>query len=252
MKRVHHALIGPPLALAAAACLYLALASCGDPAAEDEPQDGAAGRDAAPDVPAVIDGALPGDAGAQPDAADAAVDACGVCASGACTDGGCDPAVFLTSKEYTGAIGDGGVTAADDECAALATSAGLPGKFRAWIASPGGSSPATRFESRSTRPYRLVDGTRVAADYAALGSTLEAPIGLTEKRVPIVFAYVWTAAERNGNAIADGGDCAGWTSGDAGVSGGSGESDDVVEEWTKYADIACSTPARLYCFEQRP
>ena len=160
--------------------------------------------------------------------------------------------MFLTSKEYTGAIGDGGVGSADQECAALAAAAGLPGKFRAWLASAGGSAPASRFENKSTRPYRLVDGTRIAADFAALGKTLGAPIGLTEKRTAVVFAYVWTAAERNGSPTADGGDCVGWTSADPGASGGAGESDDVVEEWTKYNDIACSTLGRLYCFEQQP
>lgn len=210
----------------------------------------------APDVDRPVVDAAPidsgGDAGGPRDAGDAALDACGVCASGACTDGGCDPAVFLTSKEYAGAIGDGGVVAADQECATLAAAAGLPGKYRAWLATADGASPANRFENKSTRPYRLVDGTRVAADFSALAKTLEAPIGLTEQRTAVVFAYVWTAAERNGSSIADGGDCAGWTSADPAASGGAGESDDVVEEWTKYNDIACSTLARLYCFEQRP
>ena len=247
---MQHALIGASLALGAAACLHLASCSGGDEGSEAL-ADAAVARDAFEEDSAVLDGPSVDSAGDAGGPTDAAV-ACGVCASGACTDGGCDPAVFLTSKEYAGAIGDGGVGSADQECAALAAAAGLPGKFRAWIATADGSSPATRFENKSSRPYRLVDGTRVAADFAALGKTLEAPIALTEKRAAIAFAYVWTAAERKGTAIADGGDCAGWTSSDLAVNGGAGESDDVVEEWTKYNDIACSTLARLYCFEQRP
>lgn len=251
MKRVHHALIGTSLALGAAAC-FVHLAGCsGDDQGRDASADAAAAADAPHQDPAVVVDSA-GDGRGPAEAGDAAVDACGVCASGACTDGGCDPAVFLTSKEYTGAIGDGGVGSADQECAALAAASGLPGKYRAWLASADGSSPANRFEHRSARPYRLVDGTRVAADFSALGKTLEAPIGMTEKRTAIAFAYVWTAAERNGTAIADGGDCAGWSSSDAGMNGGAGESDDVVDEWTKYNDIACSTTARLYCFEQLP
>ena len=249
MKSVHHALIGTALALGAAACLHLA--SCSSEEGGDPSADAAVAPDVAVDGH-VVDAAAADSAADAGGPADAAVDACGVCASGACTDGGCDPAVFLTSKEYAGAIGDGGVVAADQECATLAAAAGLSGKYRAWLAMADGSAPASRFENKSTRPYRLVDGTRVAADFASLGKTLEAPIGLTEQRTAIAFAYVWTAAERNGTSIADGGDCAGWTSSDAAVNGGAGESDDVVEEWTKYADIACSTMARLYCFEQRP
>ena len=249
---MHHALIGTSLALAAA-CLQLV--SCADAEEGRDAADAAVGADALPGDSAVTDGATvdsAGDAGVGTDAADGAIDACGVCASGACSDGGCDPAVFLTSKEYTGAIGDGGVGAADQECAALAAAAGLPGKFRAWLASADGGSPATRFENKSTRPYRLLDGKRVAADFTALGTTLEAPIFVTEKRTAVAFAYVWTAAERNGTPIADGGDCAGWTSSDANANGGAGESDDVVDEWTKYNEIGCATMARLYCFEQRP
>ena len=61
-----------------------------------------------------------------------------------------------------------------------------------------------------------------------------------------------TAADRDGTARPDAGDCAGWTSSSAAIKGGSGESDDTVEEWTKFDDIACSKKARLYCFEQGP
>lgn len=233
-------------------CLYLA--SCGgDGAIATDARDATAGGDATLAHPVVPDGARDvsaGDAHPSADAADAA-DACGTCASGSCSDGGCDPAVFLSSREYTGAIGDGGVIAADDECASLAKAAGVPGAFRAWLASADGASPASRF-IKSSRPYRLLDGTLVAADFSALSKTLATSFGLTEQRTAVAFAYVWTAAERDGTPIAGGGDCSGWSTSDSAIVGGSGESDDVVEEWTKFEDIACSTKARLYCFEQRP
>ncbi len=255
MKRVYHAWVLAPAMLSTLA--WLLVAGCGggsDGLAAGA--DGAATRDATPANPVVVDGASASDArsdgAAASDAGSDAADACAICASGMCTNGGCDPAVFLTSREYTGAIGDGGVSAADHECSALASAAGVPGTFRAWLASADGASPATRFEHRSTRPYRLLDGTLVAANFGALDKTLATSIGLTEKRTAISFAYVWTGADRNGTPTADAGDCLGWTSSDAVNGGGSGESDDTVEEWTKFQDIACSTHARLYCFEQRP
>ena len=258
MNRMHHACISASLGLASTA--WLLLGGCGGDAERGSATvDAGAGGpgDATPAHPVVGDAGSVGDAGrpavdAASDAASDAADACAGCASRRCTSGGCDPAVFLTSKEYTGAIGDGGVASADRECAALASAAGVPGTFRAWLATADGASPATRFEHRSIRPYRLLDGTLVAADFAALGKTLATTIGLTEKRTAISFAYVWTAAERSGAPIADAGDCLGWTSSDALAMGGSGESDDASEEWTKFQDIACSTKARLYCFEQRP
>jgi hypothetical protein len=232
----------------------LQLASCGgDGTIATDASDAASGGDATlahPVVPDAAPDAFADDALTVTDAGDAA-DACGTCASGSCTDGGCDPAVFLSSREYTGAIGDGGVVSADEECALLAKAAGVPGTFRAWLASADGAAPASRFV-KSSRPYRLLDGTLVAADFAALTKTLATSFGLTEQRTAVAFAYVWTAAERNGTPIAGAGDCAGWTTSDSTVMGGSGESDDVVEEWTKFQDIACSTKARLYCFEQRP
>lgn len=257
MKRVHHAWVLTLLVLYAFAWVFIA--GCGgDSERVAAGSDGGGPVNGTPAHPVVVEGGSASDAGSDAAApADAGSDAgsdaaCASCASGMCTSGGCDPAVFLTSKEYTGAIGDGGVASADRECAALASAAGVPGTFRAWLATADGASPATRFEHHSTRPYRLLDGTLVAADFAALGKTLATTIGLTEKRTAISFAYVWTAAERSGAPIADAGDCLGWTSSDALAMGGSGESDDLSEEWTKFQDIACSTKARLYCFEQRP
>ena len=234
-----------------ASATFLHLSSCGGAGSGDGVADAMAGGDAVGAEPRVVDGSAPDSTRDASDASDAA-DACASCASGACGDGGCDPAVFVTSKEYAGAIGDGGVVAADQECAALAAAAGLPGTFRAWLSAAGQSSPSARFTNKSTRPYRRLDGTQVAADFGALASTLKSTISFTEKRVEIPFSYVWTATNGDGMATIGGGDCAGWTSADPAVKGGSGESDDTVSEWTAFGDTACSMMARLYCFEQPP
>ena len=190
----------------------------------------------------------PSDAGAASDA----VVACVSCASDACTNGGCDPAVFVTSKEYTGKIGNGGVAAADQECAALAAAAGVPGTFQAWLSGAGALPPATRFANKSSRPYRMLDGRPVAAHFEALTIDLEHSISVTEKRADIGFSFVWTATNKYGTEAVGGGDCAGWTSDDPTAKGWAGESDDFNYEWTAFGDIACSKLARLYCFEQRP
>lgn len=244
-------ILGASLLVGAMACL--AGSGCLDSGSAEGLADAMAGGDVVGAEAGVGDGSTgldASDAQAATDGGDAAV-ACVGCASGACTAGECDPAVFVTSKEYTGVIGDGGVASADAECAALAAAAGLPGTFKAWL-SAAGSSPSTRFTSKSARPYRLLNGKRVAASFAGLAGTLDNPISVTEARVDIGFAYVWTATDGNGTPTPDAGTCAGWTSSDVAVKGGSGESDDIVPEWTSFGDIPCSTLARLYCFEESP
>jgi hypothetical protein len=242
--------VAASLLMTSATCLHVS--SCSDDttitSADASPGD-APGGDTA-DTRPTDDGAA-GDASADAvDASDAA-DACARCASGSCDQAGCDPAVFVTSKVYTGMIGDGGTAAADHECAALAAAAGLPGTFRAWLSAGGASAPASRF-ARSSRKYRLLDGRPVAGNFALLAMNLESTISFTETRVEVPFSYVWTATNGDGTRPPDGGDCAGWTSSDAGDVGGAGESDDTVSEWTSFGDVPCSTTARLYCFEQGP
>ena len=51
--------------------------------------------------------------------------------------------VFLTSSRHTGALG--GVAGADTICRGLAADAGLPGLYRAWIATDTTDDPASRF-----------------------------------------------------------------------------------------------------------
>lgn len=224
-------------------CMAILAVSCG---ANDEP--GGAGLDAGSEdahakETSTGENALV-DASQDVVVIDAALDA------DACGDGGCDPVVFLTSKDYTGAMG--GVLAADQECTMLATAAGLTGTFKAWLSAADAGPPATRFKQKSTEPYRLRDGRRVAVDFAAFTKLLEAPISVTEKGEDVGFAYVWTATDPNGTATSGATDCKGWTSDDANETGGTGESDDQSDEWTIFMNLPCSTRARLYCFEQRP
>ena len=72
--------------------------------------------------------------------------------------------VFLSSATYDGNLG--GLSGADAKCQGLATAAGLPGIYKAWL-SDGTSAPSTRFVP-SSGPYQLVTGTPIAANFTDL------------------------------------------------------------------------------------
>ena len=134
----------------------------------------------------------------------------------------------------------------------LPSEAGLPGagSYLAWL-SAGGASPSTRFTQASV-PYRRVDGTTVASDWADLttcaGSPvvcLLAPINVDEDGGAVSFALVWTGTSVGGAPGPS--DCGGWLTIDAvgttGILGGTGP------EWTAGTG-ACVNFQRLYCFQQ--
>lgn len=72
--------------------------------------------------------------------------------------------VFATSTYYTGDLG--GSTGADSKCMERASAANLIGNFKAWI-STSTSSPFTTF-IKSNVPYKRVDGTTIANNWADL------------------------------------------------------------------------------------
>src|SRR4051794_402552 len=72
--------------------------------------------------------------------------------------------VFVSSALYSGALG--GLSGADSKCQGLAAAAGLPGSYKAWLADTTGA-PISRFV-HSTGPYRLVNGTTIAANWTDL------------------------------------------------------------------------------------
>ena len=99
--------------------------------------------------------------------------------------------VFASSQSYRGNLG--GLAGADAKCPARADAAGLPGTYRAWLSTATESAGGRM--TPSTLPYVLVNGVRVAANFADLvDGTLENPISVTEKGVSVSsFLIVWTA-----------------------------------------------------------
>lgn len=179
-------------------------------------------------------------------------------------DDSCSPActldrllVFVSSVRYTGALG--GLAGADAKCQALATTAGLPGEFKAWL-SDGVETPMTRF--KHGLPYVRVDKQLVAEDLAGLSSMsmLGSPIAMTEHGVVITEASdcddvqdkVWTNVDSEG---APGGsfDCAGWTRTDglAPMDGGIGAAHAIDAGWSDGpCEVTCAARLGLYCFQQ--
>ncbi len=192
-------------------------------------------------------------------------------------------AVFVTSKAYPGNLvikdpqEQSGLRGADEICRGLAADALLPQSelFMAWL-SDGDDSPATRFvpaeNGAAVRPYALLDGTLIAADWFELADgVIENRINLTElwlvnngegDNVTVNFEEVWTNTSPHGESLGPGQSCGEWESASAddagrfGVTGDDGpdvpegEGDKIGALWSQLGSHTCSTPRRLYCFEQ--
>jgi hypothetical protein len=171
--------------------------------------------------------------------------------------------VFATSQKYRGGL-LGGVDGADAICADHALDAGLAGGFKAWL-SQVDNSAADRL-THSTKPYILVNGTKVADSWnALLQFDLLHAIDLDEHGAALssdsTFGNaVWTATRIDGRAFpwTPGGtptsnprlDCTLWGSIDGGV-GMLGQWNATDSNWTATSSgILCGETARLYCFQQ--
>jgi hypothetical protein len=173
----------------------------------------------------------------------------GVCSVPACGAGG-PCRVFLSSTRYDGNLG--GLSGADAKCQGLAEEANLPGTYKAWL-SDSTSSPSSRFLP-STGPYRLINGTTIAANFTDLtDGTLLAPIDVTETGGGVGSSIgVWTHTLSNGNARGDAeGHCANWSSSAPGAVGNYGHATRLSLEWTDVSEAGCSNFFHLYCVQQR-
>ena len=156
--------------------------------------------------------------------------------------------VFVTSTIHDGNLG--GLGGADAICNARATEAGLPGagSYLAWL-SAGGVSPSTRF-TQAAVPYKRVDGTTVAGDWADLvDGSLAAPIQVTEGGIEVGRGeLVWTGTAASG--VPEGNDCLGWVVANA-QPGRIGSAEGLANEeggWTSFAIGILYVPAASILF----
>jgi hypothetical protein len=142
----------------------------------------------------------------------------------------------------------GGLAGADQLCNDAAAGAGLPGTYFAWLSTTA-VSPPDRF-MQSTGPYKRVDGTTIAANWADLiDGTIDATISLDENGNAVDGNDdVWTGTAGNGAGYDDS-TCGDWTSSSGfAITGGTGYNTSGL--WTDAGRYTCEISGHLYCFQQ--
>jgi hypothetical protein len=154
--------------------------------------------------------------------------------------------VFVSSTVFGGNLS--GLTGADSICQDLAEAAGLPGVYKAWL-SDSTASPSTRFV-RSTGPYRLVNGTKIADNWTDLtNGSLDAPINRTQAGNAVGDSnLVWTHTQTDGSALDGANHCGNWATATGDGDVGTDAASDAT--WTVNGFAACNTGHHLYCFQQ--
>jgi hypothetical protein len=165
--------------------------------------------------------------------------------------------IFITSGTFTGNLG--GASGADSACGSAASFASLSGTWKAFL-STATSSAASRL-SHASVPYRLMNGTVVANDWAGLTSgTLMTAIDRDEHGNVITFVnsppfpgLVWTASKYDGTYIGSV-NCNDFTTSSSGTNGTVGIDNATNTQWTVYLGVtdgsSCAGTFSLYCVEQ--
>ena len=165
--------------------------------------------------------------------------------------------IFVTSVTYTGNLG--GLSGADAKCQGLATAAGLPGTYKAWL-----SDEATSASSRlthSTLPYVLVSGSTVAKNWTQLTSGLLAhaidrtELGGTPPASTTIectgASSVFTGTDPDGFSTLSTTGCGGWTSVSVAEEAQIGDYKSTGSNWTRRCSRpVCSAFLALYCLQQ--
>lgn len=174
-----------------------------------------------------------------------------------------EKSVFVTKATFK-SENMGGLTGADAKCQAEADdpAAIVPsGTYLPWL-SDGRESPDSRF-TKSSGPYVLPDGTKIAEDYSDLtdGSILH-EINVDATGVPVAgLQSVWTDTMSDGNFVqpfkenAQTNSCNAWNGTDVYYAGVIvGVTVKKTGEWSSYRQEGCKYRGkqkyRLYCFQQ--
>lgn len=189
-----------------------------------------------------------------------------------CGDAFGSKCVFVTSAGYTGSLvaeansslgtsftDAQGLAAGDALCLYHAGSEGslaAPGTYKAWL-SDSTASPSTRF-TKANVPYRLVDGSKIAADWDDLtDGELETGIDLDEARGSVpALEFVWTGTTVAGTGVSSepSGYCYDWRDADPTLQpanyGITGTEDRAWTNIPNQFDVRCGEHALLYCFQQ--
>ena len=161
--------------------------------------------------------------------------------------------VFITTTSFDSNLG--GLAGADDKCQAQANgpaSIAPSGTYLAWL-SDGTDSPDTRF-TKSSHPYVLPDGKKIAEDYTDLtdGSILYV-INIDPTGQTLGWQNFWSSTNSDGTTAQNFLTCEGWTwtvnseTVSHAMIGHTGKKSTL---WSEYAREKCRTPHRLACFQQ--
>ena len=152
--------------------------------------------------------------------------------------------VFVTSTKQNANFG--GLAGADQLCAVRATAAGLPGTYRAFLAT---STASAASRLNGARGWLRTDGLPFADSTTSLFTNHQVfyPPATNELGVNILEDIaIYTGTDGSGNAYPNY-TCADWTS-----TNGYGESGDAMTgsvSWEFESAVSCNVLVRLYCFE---
>jgi hypothetical protein len=147
----------------------------------------------------------------------------------------------------------GGLSGADAKCQAEAddpASIVPSGTYLAWL-SDGADSPDTRF-TKSSHPYRLPDGTKIAENYTDLtDESILHEINLDATRMSVGHQQYWTGTNADGTTYRKNDTCGAWgATPPSYVYGMTGHTANKTSSWTSYRGYPCRRTFRLACFQQ--